>query len=292
MSALLWAGCGAASLSSILNMALGLSRPVEWKYVSFSIAMLFLSVYFGLQHVFYYSTDLELKIEVVRWQIYVALLFFGSFGTFLALYTNWEPPGWIFKTIGVYIGIAALYNYLSPYTLYFTGQPHIAAYQQFGSDTIHLLEAPVNVLVVSLFTFEMVVIVGGAYLVYTRKRASKLILTALVVGWCCVTSDFVHDVVKGTWPYLGEFGAVFFAVLMSLELAIDYRSKESHLARALATTIKIRDQLNTPLQTLTLGLDLIAADTPDQQHLVERLKNSVNRLESLGRGLHKDELFK
>ncbi len=292
MSAFLWAGCGASFLSGVMYFALGLSRPVEWKHIAFAVSMMILAVYFGLQETFYYSTDLQYKVEIVRYQIYVIIAFFAAFGPFLALYTHWDPPGWVVKSFGVYLGIAALYNYLSPYTLYFVGPPKIATHQQFGGDSIHLLEAPVNFFVISLFTFQLIVVVGGAYLVFTRKREKKLILAALLIGLASLSSDFVHDLVSGTWPYTGEFSAALFAFLMSLELALDFRTKENHLARALDSTIKIRDQLNTPLQTLALGLDLIAVELPEKQSLIERLRNSVTRLEGLGRGLHKDELFK
>lgn len=293
MSALLWGGCGAACASCVMYLALGISRPLELKHVAFASAMFLISCLFALQHIFYFSENLALKIELVRWEIVIAILFFASFGWFLSLYTQWHPSHWMKALGGGYMAIALIYNQVSPYSLYFVSQPQIAHGVGLGGEKLLFLDAPVNLFMLSFVAFEFLIIAGGLYLVVKRKPSKKCMLAALTIGLASVLADFIHDAVGGTWPYTAEFSAALMALLMSLELAFDFRRKEDRLARAMDRTIQIRDQLNTPLQSLIFGLDLLATDSP-QHHkdLIDRLKVSVARLEVLGRGLHKEQIFK
>ncbi len=292
MSAFLWVGCGFAFASAFMFMGLGVSRPRDWKYISFAGAMLSLSIYFLLQQMFYSSDSLSFKIEIVRWQINVALLYHGVFAAFLCLYSGWRPHKYLAWGAAVYLLVLLIANWLSPYTLYFSAPPQISTISPIGADTIHLLEAPLNGFVLALFAFGLVSHSWGAYQIYRLQPGKKLVFAALMITLSALALDLVRDAVKGSWPYSIEFATALLAMLMTLELAGDCRRKGLQLARALDTTIRIRDQLNTPLQTLTLGLDLLPAQTPEQKSLIARLRTSVERLESLGRGLHKNELFK
>ncbi len=292
MTAFLWAGCGFACASAIMFMALGMSKPRDWKYITFAGAMFFLASYFTLQQAFYNSDSLNFKIEVVRWQVNVALLYHGVFAAFLCLYSGWRPHRFLTWGAGAYLLILFVANWVSPYTLYFTAPPKISTITPIGADTIHLLEAPLNGFVVALFAFGAVTHSWGAYQIRRLQPGKKLVFAALMITLSALGLDLVRDAVGGNWPYSIEFATALLAMLMSLELAIDFRRKETQLARALDTTIHIRDQLNTPLQTLTIGLDLLPAETPEQRSLISRLRASVERLESLGRGLHKSELLK
>lgn len=292
MSAFLWVGCGFAAASAVLFMAVGLSRPRDWKYILFAGAMFCLASYFSLQEMFYRSASLTFKIEVVRWQINVALVYYFVFSSFLCLYSGWRPHRYLVWATVLYLSLLFLANWFSPYSLYFTEPPHISTITPIGADTIHLFEAPINSFVVALFLFGVATHSWGAYQIFRLQPRKKLVFLALLITQIALALDLTRDVVGGDWPYSIEFATVLLALLMSLELAIDFRRKENYLARALDSTLHIRDQLNTPLQTLTLGLELLPARTPEEESLVNRLRVSVERLATLGRGLYKSEIFK
>jgi hypothetical protein len=74
------------------------------------------------------------------------------------------------------------------------------------------------------------------------------------------------------------------ATLLAMELALDFREKELLLAKYHDDTIRIRDQINTPLQVLRLGLDLADAGTIPRKHIAP-LRRAVDRLSMLGGSL-------
>jgi hypothetical protein len=131
-----------------------------------------------------------------------------------------------------------------------------------------------------------------------RRRGSMLAIS-LVVVILLVLVDVIRDVVGGAWPYISDFGLVTWGLIMSVQLAIDYRiamqrlratltTSEQHaaeLARTAEAALHVRDKLNTPLQTLELSLAVRTPRTPqDEQTLVE-LRGAVTRISELSRAV-------
>ena len=88
-----------------------------------------------------------------------------------------------------------------------------------------------------------------------------------------------------------------FALWTSVTTAIDFRRRELELAktvvaleqltlrleRMLEISVEVRDKLNTPLQTLAVGLPLYAARVPEQRQRITSLRRAVAELAELGR---------
>ena len=111
--------------------------------------------------------------------------------------------------------------------------------------------------------------------------------------------DLLREMVGGTWPYVAEFGAVAWGLIMSVQLAIDFRMSEqrlqdtlhkaeqhaAELTRTVEATLRVRDKLNTPLQTLELGLALREPHKAEDASTLTELRRAVEELTRLGRAV-------
>src|SRR5690606_1025830 len=94
-------------------------------------------------------------------------------------------------------------------------------------------------------------------------------------------------------------------LLMSIQLAIDFRVTEqqlqvtlhraeqhaAELANIVDATLRVRDKLNTPLQTLELGLAMREAESSDDVQTLSRLRRAVVELADLGRLVEHDAAY-
>lgn len=286
MISILLFSSGATALASILFLALGSRPPIRLEHIVFGVMMAVCSAYFLAQHDFYLARDVNRKIEIVRLQMAYILLFFSMFATFICLYTDWRPDFRITWAFFSFVAALLAWNFVSPYSLYFTELPQLQNIQDtIGGHVLHLLVAPANAPMVTLFIFQFAIMFGSIYLLLKERPGSWLILAGVSVGSVALATDFVNDAIQGGWPYVGEFGAAIWGICVSLELARDVRRTEQRLENAIRTALVMRDMLNTPLQTLTLGLDLLEGHTPEQQANVDRLKRSVAKISELGQSL-------
>jgi hypothetical protein len=113
--------------------------------------------------------------------------------------------------------------------------------------------------------------------------------------------DLAHDFMSGLWPYPSTYASLSLSVVMSVQLAVDFRLKdreltttlersEEHaakLAHMLQTSLELRDKLNTPLQTLEMGLALRARRSPGDAAIVTPLLQQVSRLIKLSRAIRR-----
>jgi len=119
-----------------------------------------------------------------------------------------------------------------------------------------------------------------------RRRGGILMLGGSLV-LVTVFLDILRNLFGWGLPYLGGFGIVGFSLLLSVELVIDFRESERHLTEWIAATVILRDQLNTPLQTLRFGLDTLPARAPEDNHRLDRLQRAVTRLSHISRDLQR-----
>jgi hypothetical protein len=119
-----------------------------------------------------------------------------------------------------------------------------------------------------------------------RRRGGILVLggSLLLVA---VSVDILRNLFGWDLPYVGGVGLVAFSLLLSVELVIDFRENERHLTEWIAATVALRDQLNTPLQTLRFGLDTLPARAPEDHHRLDRLRRAVARLSHISRDLQR-----
>jgi hypothetical protein len=119
-----------------------------------------------------------------------------------------------------------------------------------------------------------------------RRRGGILILGGSLL-LLTVLLDILRNHFGWGLPYLGGFGLVGFSLLLSVELVIDFRESERRLTEWIAATVVLRDQLNTPLQTLQFGLESFPAPAPEDHHRLDRLQRAVTRLSEISRGLQR-----
>lgn len=134
-----------------------------------------------------------------------------------------------------------------------------------------------------------------------ERREGVILGAALVIVVLQHLVDVVRDTVGGSWPYVLEFGLATWGVIMSIELAIDFGIRRSRLSEALAniergagdlarsieTSLHVRDQLNTPLQTLELGLQMWTARGAESEQTLADMARWVAELTKLGRAVEK-----
>jgi len=287
MSGFLWFGSGATAVTSVLYLMLGLRKPARLEHLCFSLLMAVLSAFFLVQIYFYRSTEVAQMIEIVRVQMCMILAFFVLFAVFICLYADWRPPRiWIW-VYGAWVAGLLIYNLVSPYSLYYSELPKIIELNPFGIEAIRMLAAPADPAIFLLLVHNFVVAAGSLIILVRECPGKWFIASGLVVGICSMLLDFANDFVQGGWPYTSEFGAAMWGIFVSLELARDVRRQETQLNDAMRSALVVRDQLNTPLQTLTLGLNLVEGNTQEQKETIERLKRAVARLTELGQSLRR-----
>jgi hypothetical protein len=112
-----------------------------------------------------------------------------------------------------------------------------------------------------------------------------------VVTWCFGLAGHLPSE-----PWITLFYGAFAAGLLvhrASERALSRRLWRAHaeaaaLERLARVSLEVRDQVNTPLQTLELGLDLLARRCPKELTVVERLRHAVTRLSALSARLTGD----
>lgn len=264
MIQILWFGAGAMAFASLLYLALGSRRPARWEHIVFSGITALVSVYFILQVSFYTATDSAAVTALLRLKMTLVLIWHLGYITFMCLYTDWRPPPKLAVTYFTTVLGFGIYNFMAPATL---AEP----------DAIGFL----------FFIFQVLNASFGAVLIVRERPGKWLILTGIVLGVFSILVDFASYALHLGWPQLGEFCAAIWALFVSIELARDVRRLQERLEQTMRSALLMRDRLNTPIQTLTLGLDLIETPTPEQRANIDRLKRSVNRLTELGRSLQK-----
>jgi hypothetical protein len=115
-----------------------------------------------------------------------------------------------------------------------------------------------------------------------RRRKGAILALGGSLVLTTVATDLLRNVFAWSWPYVGGFGVIGFSLLLSMELAIDFRDYERRLTEWVAAATILRDQLNTPLQTLRFGLETLPTSSATERARIDRLQRAVTRLSNLG----------
>ena len=146
-----------------------------------------------------------------------------------------------------------------------------------------------------LFITFAIVIMGVALLTPSSVALGAilvLLFTAEAIAlWLVATSD--HPMASS----VGAWGIALFAAI-SIGLLVHRRNQRALAERLVAVEVElgtlerlsaisreVRDQVNTPLQTLQLSVHALRRRAPDQHALLDRMDRAVDRLAKLSRRL-------
>ena len=295
MIEVLWAAFGMTIGVAVLHAALGLPRPRDRTHLLFACIMAMVGAYMFFEAVVYRETTSEAAVEAIRSQVIVAHGLIALVLVFVPAYTHIRIPRWLGVTYG--IGLAALFvaNLITPYGIWFSGAPHIVR-STFGSETTVVAPPPGVLQYVHLFyvlcVFALTFTCAVKQVRRGERRRGLILAISLAIVILQHLVDIIREAVGGTWPYSDEFGWVTWGLIMSVQLAIDYRTgrqrlratlttSEQHaaeLARAAEAALLVRDKLNTPLQTLELTLAVRAPRTSEDQQTLAELREAVTQI--------------
>ena len=116
-------------------------------------------------------------------------------------------------------------------------------------------------------------------------------MSATLVLPLLVAVDFINDKYAMGWLYFTELGFTAMGILLATSLAIDFRRQKAMISHAMTTAMHVRDQLNTPLQVVVLGLESIQSEKPVPPEVLEKMKNNVQIAVELSHKLRNHSLF-
>jgi hypothetical protein len=306
MSEVLWAVFGVTTGAAVLYGALGLARPPERTYMSFAAIMAMLAAFVFCERALYTATTPEEAIETVRLQMSAGHGLLAAVLVFVPSYTRVRLPREVRAAYGVCLGLLFVTNLVAPYGIWFSAPPRLIR-ATFGGETYTAVVASSLSAVQYIQTLYVVAVfvlmfMCAAKLIRRGERLRGAMLgLALLLAVVPHLVDVIRDAVGGTWPDIAELGMAMWGLIMSVQLAIDYRVSEqrlqttltsverhaAELARMVDATLRVRDKLNTPLQTLELGLANRIAGHPAEERTLRDLSSAVTQLTLLGRAVER-----
>lgn len=304
MMPLLWTAFGMTLGATLLHGALGLRRPLDRTYLSFACIMAALSAFLVLESDLYRSTTPDAAVEAVRRRVVAALLANASFFVFLPTYTRVRIPQWLMSSYWIALVVLFLANLLAPYGLWFATLPEIEPALFRNQIYTTVVAPPMSLLqyAYAVFFLSQIVLGFGCAFAMLRRgdqaRGWTFAAAVFVVG-VHMTLDIVRDAVGGSWPYVAEYGFVSWGLIMSVQLALDFRRQADLLSSAILRVEAQADRLTSilgalraleqnidvPIQTLQTGMASLHAETPAQREQDDRLRRAVARLRDFSRSM-------
>jgi hypothetical protein len=134
-------------------------------------------------------------------------------------------------------------------------------------------------------------------------RRTNLAFAGLMAALAGIAAavGLIAEPVYGGWSHLIEYAIAALSLSMSFGLASEFRAKDqeleaalararehaAHLTGLVADSRRLRDKLNTPLQTLEVGLALRALASPGDAETIARLRRAVARVSELSRAVER-----
>lgn len=302
----LWAAFGMTVGTAVLYLALGFPRPVDRTNFSFACIMVMLAAYAFFEAEMDQLTSRSMAVETVRKQVMTAHGLIAGLLVFVPSYTHVRLPRWLIASYVV--GLAAMFiaNLVAPYGIWFSAEPGLEVWTAGGVRHAEIFPPPPSALqlvhalyVVSVFALTFTCAVKQVRRGERRRGLILAVSLSIVILQHLV--DVFREAVGGTWPYSDELGFVVWSLIMSVQLAIDYRissqqlratlsAAERHateLARTAEAALHVRDKLNTPLQTLELTLATREPHTEEDQETLDELRGAVTEISSLSRAVER-----
>jgi hypothetical protein len=304
MTAALWAAFGITFGAAVLHAAIGLTRPLDRTHLSFACLMALVATFVYFEWTLYRATTSQEAVEALRRQVIVAHGFLGFVLLFVPAYTHVRISRGVSCAFWVALSMLFVANLVAPYGVWFSGPPQLIV-STFRGEPYSAVVAPPLTFVQYVHTAYVVALValsvGCGVIAFRRgeRQRGAVIAIALIVVILHHIADVVRDAMSGSWPYVAEFGLVSWGIIMSVQLAIEFRGSEqrlhatlrrsaqhaTELAAMIQTSLDVRDKLNTPLQTLELGLGLCASRGTQDGEAIARLQCAVVELTHLARAV-------
>jgi hypothetical protein len=260
----------------VCHLALAVKRPIQTSYLAFAIMMGFIAPFQLVLGALNTTTSKGSAIELTRWAVALANGSVVLFAVFVHLYAEKKVPRVIAAAFfAINLGFLA-YDLLSP-----TGLVIIPG-RAFTRASLGALQAWQAL---NAVTVLWAVGAGWRMARRGRPRQGTTLMFGSLAFLISVLVDLLRNLFGYAWPYVGGFGVMVMTIVLSGRLALDFRNDEMLLARLLKEAMRVRDQLNTPLQTLHLGLEIAVAEGKIDRERLSRLQRAVDRLIELGRRL-------
>jgi hypothetical protein len=300
----LWSAIGMAVGAFILNTALGLHRPVNRTYLSFACMMVLVAVFLYLQWKVYRATSPVEAVGFRQHQVMIIDLFYGCMFVFVPAYTQVRLPRVLNAAFWAALVIVFVANYWLPYGLWFSAEPTLIPSMFLGEPYNVVVTPPMEAPQLSFAFFAtsyIVVALSCAAKMYRRGQRERAVSFAIGLTLIIVYAalDIIRDNVGGTWPYLVEYGVVSWALIVSVQLARDFRTTIRTLGKAIVyvdmQARQLTEMLNSlhilehsmkmPLETLEAGIAGLARTTTEVDPQLRRVERATIRLKELTRSM-------
>jgi hypothetical protein len=300
MTPLLWTGMGIALGVAVLHVALGARRPFERTYLSFAGIMAAAAVFLYLRAGFYSVTTVADAIEIQRDMMTTVNVCFACMFVFVPAYTRVRIHR--IAMVGYWAALitVSLVNLRAPYSIWFSDAPALVPSTFRGEPYTAVVAPPMGLVQYAYLCFSMASLIVA--LVFTvkmfrcgdRQRAVTFALALLIV-LAFASVDAVRDSTGGAWPNVVEFGIVSWGLVMSVQLAHDFRTQRRALAAAVITVEgqstrlaeivaalhALEQNMHIPLETLERGVAGLASGTRSEEQQLRRIERAVSRLHEL-----------
>jgi hypothetical protein len=260
------------------------------------------AVYLYLQWKLYHAISSVAACTLKQHQVTVVNLFFACMFIFVPAYTRVRLPKVVASLFAVGLAVAFVANLALPCGLWFSGEPTLIPSTFRGEPYTNVIApsmgAPQLAFAFFVMSYMSVAFVCAAKM-YARgggerqRAVTFAIALAFVIGYGLI--DIIRDNVGGSWPYLVEYGIVGWAVIMSVQLARDFRRSTQSLGIAIEVVDVQSRQLTTMLDalraldrdmrrslgTLETGVVALAQGTTLADEQMCRIVRAVARLEEL-----------
>lgn len=276
MTPILWSAIGMAIGAVVLHVALGLQRPLDRRYLSFACIMALVAVFLFLQWELYRSTSSAVAVHLKQHQVTVVNLFFACMFVFVPAYTSVRLPRKVtaFFWAGLFVMFVA--NIWLPYGLWFSGEPQLIGSRYRGESYTAIVAPPMGapqLVYAAFFSSYLGVAMVCAVKMFRRgaRQGAVTFAIALTIVVADALADVIRDNVGGSWPYVAEYGIVSWALIVSVQLARDFRENTQTLGDAI-------ERLDTQARQLTSMLDALGALEHDMKRPLDTLEHGVVEL--------------
>jgi hypothetical protein len=279
---------GVCVSSAVSHLALGLRHPHEWTHLTFAVLMIVICPFQLVAARFHDASSPESAVTFARYGVALAVVIITIFGVFVRRYTAVSVPRAVAYAFLAINASWLVYDLVAPRGLLFASAGDILSSNP-RTGARRFTQVPLGLVQLAWHAFNSATalwaVIGGWRMVRRGRTSQGITLSLGVTAFlAAVLADAIRDALGRDWPYIGGFGVMVMALLLSAQLALDSRDNELRLRGLVSESLRVRDELNTPLQSLQIGLELAEHGTLGHDRIV-RLRRAVERLARLGRNL-------
>lgn len=303
MTPLVWTAFGISIGAAVLHAAIGLRRPFNHTYLLFAAIMMLVAVFLVQRWDFYGATTSGEAVEATRRLILVVQLIIGILLVLNPAYTRVEIPRRVQVVLWAGLAILFVVNLAAPYGLWYSTPPTVVTLEFRGQLYHNVIAQPLELPQLAFmvyFTSVMLLTVRSAIVVFRRGERARGVTLGIALGLVLVHAlvDAVQDHIGAAWPYVIEYGMVAWGLIMSVQLAHDFRVKAHELARTIGKVDEqasrlqamldalgtLEKNMDRPIETLETGIAALVKDGESDAEL-QRLRRAVLRLREFSQSM-------